>query len=327
MRRRSPKLHVVIQQSTMPFPISKRAAAVAMLCLPIVAAAAAFQTRAPATLPRPRWKRAQSHAPNPNRSTSLSNNDDNDFQAYTYSRLWAQNLDNDEVIKRRDFIIQLSSAIAGTVLTPSMAFAEENTASDEVVEKIVEETRDLNADILKQEEDQKKLIEDEKALVEELEKDKPDPEKIREGIDELIKEEEQLNGETEEIITTMEAMEADLDKVNDSDASSEEKGFVEVLKESVDERGDFVAKLKRLSQQYLDPITGKYRPMSANEYRGKFGRTDDTSASDAQYAQSLKENIERDEKSQRNVEDLKELAGRLGLRYQKLWRKIQRLAG
>jgi len=239
-----------------------------------------------------------------------------------------QNCNTAVDISRRKYLAQFSTAMTGALLTaPLMAYADDNVeATAEKLETIIKEESELDADILKEEVDEKKSIEDEKELIGELSKEVPDEDKIKEVTKELIKEEEQLKNETEEMITKMETMESDLKAVDDTSASIAEEEFVEKLKETVKEKEDLIAKLKRQSEKYLDPKTGKFKPMASEELRGKFDSIA-SSFPDVDYTQYLKDSVKGNEEFEQDLEKMKELLARLGRRYAKLFKKIQGLVG
>ena len=131
------------------------------------------------------------------------------------------------------------------------------------------------------------------------------------------------------MITKMETMESDLKAVDDESASSAEEEFVEKLKGCVKEKEDLIAKLKRQSERYFDLKTGKFKPMASEELRGKFGIASDASFSfpDVDYTQYLKDSLKGNEEFEQDLEKMKELLARLGRRYAKLFKKMQRLVG
>jgi hypothetical protein len=214
---------------------------------------------------------------------------------------------------RRVFLTRFSSIVAsGAVLTrpcifPPLAFADDEDAANKAalntVEILMRDETELNADILREEEDEKKVIEDERRLLDELEKEiqvvdnsdelsstkevEDEADKVKDGTKALIKEEEKLKNETEEIIMKIEAMESEVQSLDGAgeekrhDGVSEDEykktaseSFVDKLKESVEQKEDLITRLKRRSEMDVDPKTGKFKSMTPSEYRERVKSTD-----------------------------------------------------
>jgi len=235
-----------------------------------------------------------------------------------------------EAYDRRNFLRQFATA---AILFPLVSYADDSdiTSSAEKGQEIVmEEEIGLEVAILKKEATEKKAIDYEKQLIAELSKDVPDQGKVKQLTESLIREEEQLISDTREVINKLEAMESNLQGIADTEVSSSEgENIIDKLKESVQEKEDFIARLKRQSAKYIDPKTGNYKPMSSVEYKGKLRSTTQvisipsSSSPGDEYKQALKDTVRKDEQSSRGV---KELVNKLGRRYARLFKKIQGLA-
>eukprot|EP00986_Skeletonema_menzelii_P001728 scaffold469_cov139-Skeletonema_menzelii.AAC.10 len=192
--------------------------------------------------------------------------------------------------------------------------AEEENA---VVETIISEEQKLDSDILKEEADEKQTISDEKKLVEELEKkvaieqdESATPEdiekeetKVKEATDKLIEEEEKLKSETEAVITEIEKIESEVKQLEGTDTSSKEGDlqkpsdeFVTKLKEKVAYEDDLITRLKKQSEKDIDPKTGKFKAMSARDYKERAKSTD------VDWIKALKDTIANEEEFERDLE-------------------------
>ena len=228
---------------------------------------------------------------------------------------------------RRDFLKQLSTAITGAslspLLLPQLAYADDNeddATTIDKVETILKDESELDNEVIQEEEDEKKSIEDEKQLINELEKeisieesDTSTPEeieeeasKVRGETEALIEEEEKLLNEAEEIISKIESIESEVESLDEAksnggggdattstETTSEE--FVEKLKERVERKEDLITRLKRQSENDIDPKTGKFRPLTPEEYKDRVKNTDvdflqflkDTVANEKEWEQDL----------------------------------------
>lgn len=187
------------------------------------------------------------------------------------------------------------------------------------LETLIEDEIELDAEILQDETDEKKSIEDEKQLIGELEKriaieesDASTSEEIAEEADiikgeteSLIKEEEQLKSETEEMITKIEAMESEVKALdqedgietgNDATKEKESEVFVDKLKGRVEQKEDLITRLKRQSENDIDPKTGKFRAMTAKEYKERAKSTD------TDFIQFLKDTVANEQEWERDLE-------------------------
>ncbi|KAL7501037.1 hypothetical protein ACHAWT_009192 [Skeletonema menzelii] len=192
--------------------------------------------------------------------------------------------------------------------------AEEENA---VVETIISEEQKLDSDILKEEADEKQTISDEKKLVEELEKkvaieqdESATPEdiekeeaKVKEATNKLIEEEEKLKSETEAVITEIEKIESEVKQLEETDTSSKEGDmqkpsdeFVTKLKEKVAYEDDLITRLKKQSEKDIDPKTGKFKAMSARDYK------EIAKSTDVDWIKALKDTIANEEEFERDLE-------------------------
>ena len=230
---------------------------------------------------------------------------------------------------RRDFLKQLSTAITGAslspLLLPQLAYADDNeddATTIDKVETILKDESELDTKVIQEEEDEKKSIEDEKQLINELEKEisieesetstpeeiEKEASKVRGETEALIEEEEKLLNEAEEIISKIESIESEVQSLDEVDKSNNGAGgdattstettseeFVEKLKERVERKEDLITRLKRQSENDIDPKTGKFRPLTPEEYKDRVKNTDvdflqflkDTVANEKEWEQDL----------------------------------------
>jgi hypothetical protein len=198
------------------------------------------------------------------------------------------------------------------------AIEEENAA----VESIINEEQQLDSDILKEEEDEKQTISDEKKLVEELENEveivqdgsatpddiQKEEAKVKEATDKLIRDEEKLKSETEAVIDEIEKIESEVQQLEETDSNRMEGGneentqqkpsdeFVTKLKEKVASQDDLIARLKKKSERDIDPKTGKFKAMSAKDYKERVYK------SDIDWIHALKDTIANEEEFERDLE-------------------------
>jgi len=223
---------------------------------------------------------------------------------------------------RRTFLKQLSTAMALTpLLLPTLAFAEEEenteTTTIDKVETLIKEESELDADVVREEEDEKISIDDEKKLIDELEKEitveesdsstseevEVEEDKVKGETEALIKEEEQLKSETEDMITKIEAMESEVqsldaeDKSDGDDATTEKtsEAFVDKLKERVEQKEDLISMLKRQSEKDIDPKTGKFKTMKPEEYKERVKSTD------VDFIQFLKDTVANEQEWEKDL--------------------------
>jgi len=197
------------------------------------------------------------------------------------------------------------------LILPPLAFADDedgvedaaNKATLDRVETLLNDEIELNADIVREEDDEKKSIKNERQLIDDLEKEiqvieesdglstlddvEEEADKVKDGTEALIKEEEKLKSETEKIIMKIEAMESEVQSLDgageekqndagDEDATKKKTSasFVEMLKERVEQKEDLITRLKRESERDIDPKTGKFKSMTPSEYRQRVKSTD-----------------------------------------------------
>jgi hypothetical protein len=219
-------------------------------------------------------------------------------------------MESDSGTSRRRFLVQLSSTVASPYVLSLVATAEDGAT----VENVVKEEADLDNKLKQEESDEKKSIEDTKKLISDLEDEiketstKLDEDsliagekKIATETDALIKEEEQIVGETQAMITEIETMKSEvkeLDKGSISDGSSKSEAFVNKLKQTVEEKEDLITKLKRESELFRDPETGKFRPMSQDEFKKRAIETE----SGYDYIQILKDSLTKNDEFERDLE-------------------------
>ncbi|KAL3784211.1 hypothetical protein ACHAW5_005263 [Stephanodiscus triporus] len=215
------------------------------------------------------------------------------------------------ILSRFSFMITTGVVLTNPLIVPPLAFADDEEEDEDAaskatldkVESLMKDEIDLNADVAREEQDEKKLIEDQRQLIDELEKeiqvieesdDLSNPKKVEEEADKvkdvteaLIKEEEKLKSETEEVIIKIEAMESEVQSLDgagmkkthdgdDEDAIKKKasESFVEKLKESVEQKEDLITRLKRQSERDVDPKTGKFKSMTPSEYKQRVKSTD-----------------------------------------------------
>lgn len=219
---------------------------------------------------------------------------------------------------RRDFLKQLSTAITGTSLTPLLLPQLASADDIDKVETLLKDESELDTKVVQEEKDEKKSMEDEEQLINELEKeisieesDTSTPEeieeeasKVRGETEALIEEEEKLLNEAEEIISKIESIESEvqsLDEVDKSNGGGDDTSettsekFVDKLKERVERKEDLITRLKRQSENDIDPKTGKFRPLTPEEYKERVKNTDvdflqflkDTVANEKEWEQDL----------------------------------------
>ena len=234
-------------------------------------------------------------------------------------------INNDDIVpldgaSRRRFLYKLSSAVVAPFALPIVAIAEDTDI--EAVENVVKEEQDLDSKLKQEESDEAKSIEDTKKLISEIEDEIKDAttntdeesliaeeQKIASDTEELIKEEEQIVGETQAILDEIEAVKSDataVDKDAASGGGSASEEFVNKLKQRMEEKEDLITKLKRESEMYRDPETGKFKPMSQNEFKKRAVSTE----SDYDYVQILKDSLIKNEEFERDLQAFEGLLGR-----------------
>ena len=201
----------------------------------------------------------------------------------------------------------------------------------------MQEEKDLTDDIVQERKDEEKVAEDSKKLIEELEEQikaevegdssQPQEEEIVERtknlIDALEVEEEKLKTETEALITKIETLESDVEGLSsdksEGDASSvgPSTDFVNKLKERVREEDDLIARLKRESEKDIDPKTGKFKVMTAKEFKER-------APSDFDFLKYLKDSLTNNEEFER---DLEAFEGLLEQKFGPAVREVRKAAG
>jgi hypothetical protein len=216
---------------------------------------------------------------------------------------------SDDTTGRRRFLLQLSSSFA----LPLVATADEDTA--QAVKNVMKEEQDLDSKLKQEETDETKSIEDTKKLIDEIKdaSNKSDEElssaekKIVDDTDKLIDEEEQIVGETQAMITEIEAIESEakqLDTLSDKSESTsasektQSEEFVNKLKQRVEEKEDLITRLKRESEMFRDPVTGKFKPLSQDEFKKRALKSE----TDYDYLEILKDSITKNEEFERDLE-------------------------
>lgn len=220
-------------------------------------------------------------------------------------------------VSRRQFLKQLASSFIASSVLPVVATADDSDDSTAAVENVVREEQDLDNKLKQEEVDETKSIEDTKNLINEIKQagEKSDEEsleeneqKIAKDTDALIKEEEQIVGETQAMISEIETIKSDvkeLDKASTIENAQAEE-FVNKLKQRVEEKEDLITKLKRESELYRDPETGKFKPMSQDEFKKRALSTE----TDYDYMQILKDSLTKNEEFERDLEAFEGLVER-----------------
>jgi hypothetical protein len=198
---------------------------------------------------------------------------------------------------------------------PLVAIADEGADTAQAVKNVMKEELDLDSKLKQEEDDETKSIEDTKKLIDEI-KDastKTDEElstaeqRIVDETEKLIDVEEQIVGETQAMITEIEAIESEAkqldknsDKSEDNSASesTQSEEFVNKLKQRVEEKEDLISKLKRESEMYRDPVTGKFKPLSQDEFKKRAIKSE----TDYDYLEILKDSITKNEEFERDLE-------------------------
>lgn len=218
---------------------------------------------------------------------------------------------SEDTTGRRRFLLQISSSFA----LPLVAIADEGADTAQAVKNVIKEELDLDSKLKQEEDDETKSIEDTKKLIDEI-KDastKTDEElstaeqRIVDETEKLIDVEEQIVGETQAMITEIEAIESEAkqldknsDKSEDNSASesTQSEEFVNKLKQRVEEKEDLISKLKRESEMYRDPVTGKFKPLSQDEFKKRAIKSE----TDYDYLEILKDSITKNEEFERDLE-------------------------
>ena len=189
------------------------------------------------------------------------------------------------------------------------------------VESLIKDESELDVEVTREVSDEKKSIQDEKRLIDELEKeialasgaeeddrsgtaqDELDAEAnaVRADTEALIEEEEELKTETEEILQKIAKMETEVRSLDDADATptsekTTSEAFVEKLQQRVEREEDLIARLKRQSEKDVDPSTGKFKVMTAREYKER------TRATDVDFLKFLKDTVANEEEWERDLE-------------------------
>ena len=181
------------------------------------------------------------------------------------------------------------------------------------VDSIIKDEIELDAEVIKEEADEKKVEDDEIQLLNDIEKEiaieesdtstKQDIEKeeqiVKDDTEMLIKEEEQLLNEAKDIIDKIESIESEVNSLaeesSNSNTETTSEAFVDKLKQQVEQKEDLITRLKRASENDIDPKTGKFKRMTPEEYKKRAKSTDsdfmqflrDTVLNEKEYEQDL----------------------------------------
>lgn len=202
-------------------------------------------------------------------------------------------------------------------MLPHVSNAEdsiENITAIQSLENVMKEEQELDINLKQQESDEIKSIEDTKNLISEIENEIneastklneesliAEEEKIATDTEALIKEEEKIVGETQAMITEIQTMESEvkeIDGVKSQDEITESEEFVNKLKQRVGEKEDLISKLKRESELFRDPETGKFKPMSQDEFKKRAIQSE----KNYDYLQILKDSLTKNEEFERDIE-------------------------
>ncbi|KAL7477108.1 hypothetical protein ACHAW6_004041 [Cyclotella cf. meneghiniana] len=214
---------------------------------------------------------------------------------------------------RRRFLLRLSSLAFSARVLPLEATADEDTEvtpTTKMLENLVKEAQDLDDELIREERDEMKSIEDTKKLISEIEDEikdsgdsagnKGDGEmKIISDTEELIREQEKIKEETQAVITKIETMESEVKELEpnlSATGSTKSEEFVNKLKQRVEEKEDLISKLKRESELYRDPLTGKFKPMTQMEFKKRAASTD------YDYLKILKDSLTNNDEFERDLE-------------------------
>ena len=217
---------------------------------------------------------------------------------------------------RRRFLLQLSGSTVVPLFLPLASTADEGEAANNIkaVENVVKEEQDLDNKLKQEELDETKSIEDTKKLISEIEDEIKvansktdeasliaDEEKIASDTEALIKEEEQIVDETQAMISEIKTMESEvkqLDKDSTNPESTKSEEFVNKLKQRVEEKEDLITKLKRESEMFRDPETGKFKPMSQEEFKRRALSTE----TEYDYIQILRDSLTNNQEFEQDLE-------------------------
>ena len=160
------------------------------------------------------------------------------------------------------------------------------------VDSIIKDEIELDAEVIKEEADEKKVEDDEVKLLNDIEKEiaieesdtsterdiEEEEQIVKDDTETLIKEEEQLLNEAKDIIEKIESIESEVNSLaeessNDSTETTSE-AFVDKLKQQVEQKEDLIMRLKRASENDIDPKTGKFKKMTPEEYKKRAKSTD-----------------------------------------------------
>jgi len=198
----------------------------------------------------------------------------------------------------------------GDTITDSSLIDDE---IDKQVDSIIKDEIELDAEVIKEEADEKKVEDDEVKLLNGIEKEiaieesdtstEQDIEKeeqiVKDDTETLIKEEEQLLNEAKDIIEKIESIENEVNSLakesSNSNTETTSEAFVDKLKQQVEQKEDLITRLKRASENDIDPRTGKFKKMTPEEYKKRAKSTDtdfmqflkDTVLNEKEYEQDL----------------------------------------
>ena len=217
---------------------------------------------------------------------------------------------------RRHILKQISLIVVSPSMLPRVANAEdstENISTIQAVENVIKEEQELDINLKQQESDEIKSIEDTKNLISEIENEiteattKSDEDslieeekKIATDTEALIKQEEKIVGETQAMITEIQTMESEVKEIDGGKSieTTESEEFITKLKQRVGEKEDLISKLKRESELFRDPETGKFKPMSQDEFKNRAIQSE----KDYDYLQILKDSLTKNEEFERDIE-------------------------
>jgi len=181
------------------------------------------------------------------------------------------------------------------------------------VDSIIKDEIELDAEVIKEEADEKKVEDDEVKLLNDIEKEiaieesdtskeqdiEEEEQIVKDDTEMLIKEEEQLLNEAKDIIEKIESIESEVNSLaeesSNGNTETTSEAFVDKLKQQVEQKEDLITRLKRASKNDIDPKTGKFKKMTPEEYKKRAKNTDtdfmqflkDTVLNEKEYEQDL----------------------------------------
>lgn len=205
--------------------------------------------------------------------------------------------------------------------TVSVATPSTSASSSKTLEQMKEEESTILAELEQDKRDEQMAEQDTRELMSRLEESTSSPtsddsssstnnnsERSNEQqlIDKLEQEEEKIEKETLELIEQVETLESQAEAIQQpllpedkEEAQEKSKGeteeFLTKLKERVTEKEDLIAKLKALSEQDVDPKTGKFRAMKKTEFTSR-------APTDFDFFKYLQEDLAKDEVFQNDLD-------------------------